>query len=211
MKNWQARMGSNHRPSHSKCVALPLRHSPLLCSLPDSNRSCRNEGPPSWPLEEGSEIGAGCENPGGNGRLDQAYVETPDGLRIEIPEDKNQAMPIRNEHVHLALPEGGIAKAQAWYAKTFGGKASSRNNQPVDIPGVQIRFAKADTAQAPTQGRVLDHFGFDVKDHAAFVKTSRRRVSGSMKRRARMQRPAPRSPTSPIRGALASSWSNGRQ
>ena len=34
----------------------------------------------------------------------------------------------------------------------------------VDIPGVQIRFAKADTAQAPTKGRVLDHFGFDVKD-----------------------------------------------
>ena len=46
-----------------------------------------------------------------------------------------------------------------------------RNNQPVvDIPGVQIRFAKADTAQAPTKSRVLDHFGFDVKDHAAFVK-----------------------------------------
>jgi catechol 2,3-dioxygenase-like lactoylglutathione lyase family enzyme len=109
--------------------------------------------------------------PGGNGRLDQAYVETPDGLRMEILEDKNQAMPIRNEHVHLFLPEAEIAKAQAWYAKTFGGKASTRNNQPVvDIPGVQIRFAKADTAQAPTKGRVLDHFGFDVKDHAAFVK-----------------------------------------
>ena len=51
------------------------------------------------------------------------------------------------------------------------GKASMRNNQPaVDIPGVQIRFAKAETAQAPTKGRVLDHFGFDVKEHAAFVK-----------------------------------------
>jgi predicted enzyme related to lactoylglutathione lyase len=28
----------------------------------------------------------------------------------------------------------------------------------------------ADTAQAPTKGSVLDHFGFDVKDHPAFVK-----------------------------------------
>src|SRR5258708_2217982 len=109
--------------------------------------------------------------PGSNGRLDQAYVETPDGLRIEILEDKNQAMPVRNEHVHLFLPEAEIAKAQAWYAKTFGGKAGTRNNQPVvDIPGVQIRFAKADTAQAPTKGPVLDHYGFDVKDHAPFVK-----------------------------------------
>ena len=56
--------------------------------------------------------------PGSDGRLDQAYVETPDGLRIEIPEGKNQAMPIRHEHVHLFLPEAEIAKAQAWYAKT---------------------------------------------------------------------------------------------
>ena len=40
----------------------------------------------------------------------------------------------------------------------------------VDLPGVQIRFARADTKQAPTRRRVFDHFGFDVKDHAAFVK-----------------------------------------
>jgi catechol 2,3-dioxygenase-like lactoylglutathione lyase family enzyme len=109
--------------------------------------------------------------PGGNGRLDQAFVVTPDGVRIEILEDKTQSMPIRNEHVHLSVPEGDIPKAQAWYAKTFGGKAGTRNNAPVvDLPGVQIRFAKADKAQAPTKGRVLDHIGFDVKDHAAFVK-----------------------------------------
>jgi catechol 2,3-dioxygenase-like lactoylglutathione lyase family enzyme len=110
--------------------------------------------------------------PGGNNRLDQAFVETPDGVRMEILEDKTQAMPIRNEHVHFSLPEAEIAKAQAWYAKTFGGKVASRNNAPVvdGIPGVQLRFAKADTVQAPTRHRVLDHIGFDVKDHAAFVK-----------------------------------------
>src|SRR5215475_12591403 len=109
--------------------------------------------------------------PGGNGRLDQAYVETPDGVRIEILEDKTQSMPIRHEHVHLFLPEGEIAKAQAWYAKTWGGKAGTRNNAAVvDVPGAQIRFAKADKAQTATRHRVLDHIGFDVKDHAAFVK-----------------------------------------
>src|SRR6516164_6698611 len=109
--------------------------------------------------------------PGTNNRLDQAYVVTPDGVRIEILEDKTQSMPIRNEHVHLFLPEGEIAKAQAWYASTFGGKMGTRNGAPiVDLPGVQIRFAKADTQQVKTRGRVLDHIGFDVKDHAAFVK-----------------------------------------
>src|SRR5437016_8659414 len=61
--------------------------------------------------------------PGTNNRPDQAFVETPDGLRIEILEDKTQAMPIRNEHIHFSLTEAEIPKAQAWYAKTFGGKA----------------------------------------------------------------------------------------
>jgi catechol 2,3-dioxygenase-like lactoylglutathione lyase family enzyme len=109
--------------------------------------------------------------PDGKNRLDQAYVVTPDGVRIEILEDKTQTVPIRNEHIHLALPAAEIPKAQAWYAKTFGGQAATRNNAPVvNFPGVQLRFNTADTKQAPTRGRVLDHFGFDVKDHAAFVK-----------------------------------------
>ncbi len=109
--------------------------------------------------------------PGTNNRLDQAFVETPDGVRIEILEDKTQSMPIRHEHVHFFLPEAEVPKAVAWYAKTFGGKAGTRNNAPVvDVPGAQLRFNKADKAQAPTRHRVLDHIGFDVKDHPAFVK-----------------------------------------
>jgi catechol 2,3-dioxygenase-like lactoylglutathione lyase family enzyme len=109
--------------------------------------------------------------PGNNNRLDQAFVVTPDGVRIEILEDKTQSVPIRNEHVHLSLEKADVPKAQAWYAKTFGGKMGTRNDAPiVDLPGVQIRFATADAKQAPTRGRVLDHIGFDVKDHAAFVK-----------------------------------------
>ena len=109
--------------------------------------------------------------PGNNNRVDQAFVVTPDGVRIEILEDRTQSMPIRNEHVHLSLPDAEIPNAQTWYAKTFGGKAGTRNGAPVvDISGVQLRFARADAKQAGTRGRVLDHIGFDVKDHAAFVK-----------------------------------------
>jgi len=110
--------------------------------------------------------------PGNNGRTDQAYVETPDGLRIEILENKNQSEPIRHEHVHFFVPQDQIPAMQAWYAKIFGAKASTTpNNAPVDdIPGAQLRFNKADAAQAPTKGRVLDHIGFDVVDLQAFVK-----------------------------------------
>ncbi len=52
--------------------------------------------------------------PGTNNRPDQAFVVTPDGVRIEILEDKSQSMPVRNEHIHLSLPEAEIPKAQAW-------------------------------------------------------------------------------------------------
>jgi hypothetical protein len=98
-------------------------------------------------------------------------VVTPDGVRVEILEDKTQTIPIQDEHVHFFLLEAEIPKAVAWYAKTFGGKVGTRNNQPVvDVPGGQLRFAKVDTAQAPTRGRVLDHIGFDVKDLPAFIK-----------------------------------------
>ena len=51
--------------------------------------------------------------PGTNNRLDQAFVVTPDGVRMEILEDKTQAMPIRHEHVHLSVTEAEVPKAQA--------------------------------------------------------------------------------------------------
>jgi catechol 2,3-dioxygenase-like lactoylglutathione lyase family enzyme len=109
--------------------------------------------------------------PGNNNRLDQAYVTTPDGLKVEILEDKQQNVPIRHEHVHFFLPESAIADSQAWYAKVFGAKPGVRNNAPVaDLPGVQLRFAKTETPMVTTKGRILDHIGFDVKDLQAFIK-----------------------------------------
>ena len=109
--------------------------------------------------------------PGNNNRLDQAFVVTPDGVRIEILEDKTQTVPIRNEHVHFFLPESELPKAQAWYVKTFGARPGKRGDDlVVDLPGVQLRFRKTDSKQAPTKGRVLDHIGFDVKDHATFIR-----------------------------------------
>lgn len=108
--------------------------------------------------------------PGGNNRLDQAYVETPDGVRIEILEDPTQPMPIRHEHVHLRMLESEVVKAQEWYARIFGGTKNMRNGSPVvDLPGVQLRFADDERVQAPTRGHILDHIGFDVRDHQAFV------------------------------------------
>jgi catechol 2,3-dioxygenase-like lactoylglutathione lyase family enzyme len=109
--------------------------------------------------------------PGNNNRLDQAFVTTPDGLRIEILENKDQKFPIQHEHVHFFVAEAAIPQIQDWYVKTFGAKPTVRNNNPVaDIPGTQLRFNKTATPLVTTKGRVLDHIGFDVVDLQAFIK-----------------------------------------
>ena len=108
---------------------------------------------------------------GNNGRLDQAWVTTADGLRIEILEDKNQTMPVRCEHVHFYAAEQVIAPMQAWYVKQFGATPGMRNEAPVaDVPGAQLRFAKSAAPVVTTKGRILDHIGFDVTDLRGFLK-----------------------------------------
>jgi catechol 2,3-dioxygenase-like lactoylglutathione lyase family enzyme len=109
--------------------------------------------------------------PGTNGRKDQAFVVTPDELRIEILEDKNQKFPIQHHHIHYNVPESEIPKIQAWYAKTFGAKPGMRGqNVAADIPGANLSFSKADGPAVTTKGRVLDHVGFDVTNLQAFLR-----------------------------------------
>lgn len=109
--------------------------------------------------------------PGNNSRTDQAFVVTPDELRIEILEDKNQKFPIQHHHVHFFVPEASIKDIQAWYAKIFGAKPGMRGqNQAADVPGVNLTFSRADTPTVTTKGRVLDHIGFDITNLEAFCK-----------------------------------------
>ena len=111
--------------------------------------------------------------PGAPGRTDQAFVETPDGLRIEILENKDQKFPIQSHHVHFNIPESEIPKMQAWYSTWFGAVPGKRGaNIAADLPGINLSFSKSmdDKAQVTTKGRVLDHIGFDVKNLEAFTK-----------------------------------------
>ena len=103
--------------------------------------------------------------PGRNGRADQAFVMTADGLRIEILENKTQNVPILFQHVHFFVPETAIPKIQTWYAKNFGAKPGMRGtSQSDDVPGANLTFSKTNTPTVPTKGHILDHIGFDVLD-----------------------------------------------
>jgi catechol 2,3-dioxygenase-like lactoylglutathione lyase family enzyme len=109
--------------------------------------------------------------PGNNARLDQAFVVTADGLRIEVLEDKDQKVPIRFHHVHFFVPAAAIAEIQVWYGKNFGAKPGMRgSNQAADVPGANLTFSKTDKPTVSTKGRILDHIGFDVIDLEAAAK-----------------------------------------
>jgi catechol 2,3-dioxygenase-like lactoylglutathione lyase family enzyme len=131
--------------------------------------------------------------PGANAR--QGYVTTPDGLvRIEILENTSLSVPIAFDYIYFQVADTGTAgkttmsEMQAWYAKIFGGTPGKRGQLYSDsFPGGVLLFAKSDTPTAPTQGRGLDHIGFEVRDLEAFCK--RAEASGAKLDRPFTKRP----------------------
>lgn len=102
-------------------------------------------------------------------RPTQFYLIGPDGVKLEIIEDKTISTPVAMHHIHLFVPDQ--LAAQAWYVKNFGAVAGERGMfKTATVPGTEITFTKSDTPQAPTKGRAVDHIGFEVKNIDAFVK-----------------------------------------
>ena len=99
-----------------------------------------------------------------------AYVLGPDGLRIEMQEDKTlDAVAIPN-HVHFW--SGDYVKLLDWYIDTFSLKKRNRGTigTTADAGTVNLSFSKSDKPVAPTKGRTIDHIGFEVRDLDAFSK-----------------------------------------
>ena len=130
--------------------------------------------------------------PGTNNRPDQAFVVTPDGVRIEILEDKTQTVPIKNEHVHFFVPESRYPEGAGLVRQDL----RRRSPAPATMPRWWMAFPASRFASPrpiPRRRRpataCLDHIGFDLKDHEAFVKKIRRKASSSTSRSA-SRRPA---------------------
>ena len=109
---------------------------------------------------------AGPLQPGG---ASIAFALGPDALKVEFVEAKAQAIPIRLHHVHFFNPKN--TEMQAWYVKTFGAKPRNGGAFPAgDLPGVALNFSPSTDPVVGTQGRALDHIGFEVKNLEAFTK-----------------------------------------
>jgi hypothetical protein len=60
---------------------------------------------------------------------------------------------------------------QAWYVKTFGAKSRTGGAFPAaDLPGVALNFSPSADPVVGTQGRALDHIGFEVRNLEEFCK-----------------------------------------
>src|ERR1700730_1593360 len=104
-----------------------------------------------------------------NVQVQGPFVSMPDGLRLEILEDKSQTMPGVMHHIHLTTENGEMLRQ--WYVKTFDAGVGSRRNLPSGIfNGNEVDFLPARMTPAPTKGRAIDHIGFEVKNLEAFVK-----------------------------------------
>ena len=99
------------------------------------------------------------------------FVMLPDGVRLEILEDKAIKEPVMFHHMHLFV--GDTEPLRQWYVKMFGGVPGSRRNGAVpsaNFTAGEVDFLKSQTPTVATKGRAIDHIGFDVKDLDGLMK-----------------------------------------
>jgi catechol 2,3-dioxygenase-like lactoylglutathione lyase family enzyme len=101
-----------------------------------------------------------------------AFALGPDDVKVELVEVKTQQAPIQLHHVHFFGEHN--AEMQAWYAKTFGAAmppaVPGQAFVTAQLPGVNLSFSPSATPTVATQGRALDHIGFEVEHLEAFTK-----------------------------------------
>jgi catechol 2,3-dioxygenase-like lactoylglutathione lyase family enzyme len=125
-----------------------------------------------------SEVAAGREvkddiaEPQQAGGASIAFSLGPDEVKVELVEAKQQTAPIQLHHIHFFGQQN--VQMQAWYVKTFGAKPRAANPGAAfvsaDLPGVVLNFTPSPDPVVGTQGRAVDHIGFEVKNLEAFTK-----------------------------------------
>ena len=98
-----------------------------------------------------------------------AFVTMPDGARIELQEDQMLPVEVSGYHIHFRTPES--EELLAWYLDVFDLEQRPRGTiqTTTNVPGMNLSFGGSDEALAPTQGRAIDHIGFEIDDLQAFT------------------------------------------
>ncbi len=98
-----------------------------------------------------------------------AYLLAPDGVRVELQEDPELRVKAIGYHIHYWTPQ--YQELMQWYADVFGAEIKPRGTiqTAADVPGMNLSFADCRGTCAATQGRAIDHVGFEVDGLAAFA------------------------------------------
>ena len=97
-----------------------------------------------------------------------AFVLAPDEMNVELFENKALDVPVANHHIHFYT--GDVEATKAWYTKYLGATPGMRGSfEAADLPGVNLTFSPAQGEVVGTEGRVLDHIGFEIDGLEAFL------------------------------------------
>ena len=97
-----------------------------------------------------------------------AYAMAPDDVKVEFVENRDQTEPMALHHIHFAGP---VDEMKAWYVETFNATPGMRGSfEAADLPGVNLTYSPSDETPVGTQGRALDHIGFEVDNLEAFCR-----------------------------------------
>src|SRR5262245_7319744 len=120
----------------------------------------------------GREVKDDIAGPTAPGGPSIAFALGPDDVKVELVEARQQTVPIQLHHMHFFVPQN--TEMQAWYGKVFGAKprppAAGAAFVTSDLPGVALNFTPSPTPVVGTQGRAVDHVGFEVQNLEAFTK-----------------------------------------
>ncbi|MEM7415840.1 MAG: VOC family protein [Gemmatimonadota bacterium] len=112
------------------------------------------------PVEREFEGGEGVRN---------AYLSAPDGVRVEIQEDRTLRSWAAAYHLHWYAPDA--PSLRDFYVRWFGATARPRGpiENTADVPGMNLSFNAVLTERPGTRGRAVDHIGFEVVGLEALV------------------------------------------
>jgi len=99
-----------------------------------------------------------------------AYVITPEGVRIELQEDPQLPVKAIGYHVHFWTED--FENLMNWYADHFGAEIHPRGRiqTSANVPGMNLSFANCTGGGCtPTQGSAIDHIGFEIDNLPEFV------------------------------------------
>lgn len=108
---------------------------------------------------------------------DSPMVILPDGIRVELLEDKELEVPVAFHHIQFITSDADATRA--WYVKMFGATASKQQGKMLaasfpagsNFPGTELYFLEnPDVKSAPTLGRSIDHISFEIKGLEEFCK-----------------------------------------